>query len=123
MLNFNATTKVKNRQNRDRVVRNHTLRVCDIQREQTLFKHGLKVKKWPRNGPKIDQKFTKVEQHFHRNKRHAGDGHDDVAWNDVCAYNAPPDASVPQDPGSMGRDKGSLFSETLTTAAQRAGGI
>ena len=80
----------------------------------------------------------KSKHHFYRNKRHAGDGHDDVAWNDVCAYNAPPDASVPQDPGSMGRDKGrgkplpwevgwihvtlSLFSETLTTAAQRAGG-
>ena len=55
MLNFDATTKVKNLQNPVRGVQNQTLRVCDTQREQTQFEHGLKVKKWT----KMDSKAFK----------------------------------------------------------------
>ena len=106
MLNFKATTKVKNLQNHVRGVRNHTLRVCDIQREQTLFKHGLKVKNWPRNGPKIDQKFTKVEQHSHRQTRHAGDGHDEIAKTKCVPKTTRPTHPYPSSVGPWGGIKG-----------------
>ena len=73
-LNFEASMKVKNLQNHVRGVRNQTLRVCDIERYQTQFEHGLEVKKLTKNGPKIVQKFTKVDQHSHRTTRDADDG-------------------------------------------------
>ena len=108
MLNFKATTKVKNLQNHVRGVRNQTLRVCDIQRYQTLFEHGFKVKKWTKNGPKSVQKFITDDQHSHRTKRHAGDGHDDIAKKTSVPKTTRPTHPYPSSPGPWGGIKGGV---------------
>ena len=83
-------------------------------------------------GPKSKPTFTSTNKARRRRTRRR-------SKNEGCPKTDAPDASVPLPPGSMGRDKGrgkplpwevgwvhvklKLFSETLTTAAQRAGGI
>ena len=50
----------------------------------------MKVKKSTKKGPKIVQKFTKVDQHSHRMTRDAGDGHDGGAQRKVSKKKTSP---------------------------------
>ena len=66
----------------------------------------MKVKKWTKKGPKIVQKFTKVDQHSHRMTRDAGDGHDDSAQRTVLQKKTSPTTLRGGGLEAMGRDKG-----------------
>ena len=68
----------------------------------------MKVKKSTKKGPKIVQKFTKVDQHSHRKTRDAGDGHDDGAGRTVLQKKTSPPTLDPAVLGPWGGIKGGV---------------
>ena len=105
-MNFEVGAEVKDLQNPVRGVRNQTLRVCDIQREQTRFVRRFRVQKRPKEGPKNRSKI-----HHSRPTFASEDGGRRRRTRPTCTNNDfaqkdAPDASVPLPIGSMGRDKG-----------------